>query len=352
MRLRDRHPPACSETGRSPHREEIVPDLHRRMPPLPCATASVVVAALLSSVCFAQAWPSKPVRLIVAFPPGGGTDLVARIVAPRLSDSIGQPVIVDNRAGAAGLVGTEVAAKAPPDGHTLFLGTLGNLSVNPLLYPKLPFDIDRDLQPVTNVVAVTFMLYAHPSMPVRNVKELIALAKARPGQLNYASSGAGGAPHLGAELFNLLAGVRLVHVPYKGSAQSFTDVIAGHVPFTFDSLVQGLQYMKDGRLRALATLGAKRSAVLPDLPSVAETLPGYDLTNWFGLVTQSAVPREVVARINGDMARLLRTPDARDRLLALGAEPIGDTPEQFGAFMKAESRKWARVIAEAKIRAD
>lgn len=334
--------------------------LRRRRTPGAAATRATLSALCTVSIlpflwpaaCGAQAWPSKPVRMIVAFPPGGGTDLVARIVAPRLSDAIGQPVIVDNRAGAAGLVGTEVAAKAAPDGHTLFLGTLGNLSVNPLLYPKLAFDVERDLQPVTNVVAVTFMLYAHPSMPVRSVKDLVALAQARPGQLNYASSGAGGAPHLGAELFNLLAGVRLVHVPYKGSAQSFTDVIAGHVPVTFDSLVQGLQYVKDGRLRALATLGAKRSAVLPEVPSVGETLAGYDVTNWFGLVTQSAVPREVVARLNADVVKLLRTPDARDRLLALGAEPIGDTLEQFGAFMKAESRKWARVIREAKIRAD
>jgi tripartite-type tricarboxylate transporter receptor subunit TctC len=308
--------------------------------------------AALAPCGHAQGWPSKPVRLIVAFPPGGGTDLVARIVAPRLADAIGQMVIVDNRAGAAGLVGTELATKAPADGHTLFLGTLGNLSVNPLLYPKLPFDVERDLQPVANVVAVTFMLYAHPSIPVRSVRELVALAKSRPGELDYASSGAGGAPHLGAELFNLLAGVRMVHVPYKGSAQSFTDVLAGHVPVTFDSLVQGLQYVKDGRLRALATLGAKRSAVLPEVPSVGETLPGYDLTNWFGLVTQAAVPREVVSRLNADVVKVLRTPDARDRLLALGAEPIGDSPEQFGAFMKAESRKWARVIREAKIRAD
>lgn len=329
---------------------------HRDAPTVPRAVAiamvACVVVAALPRNATAQGWPSKPVRLIVAFPPGGGTDLVARIIAPRLSDAIGQPVIVDNRAGAAGLVGTELVAKAPADGHTLLLGTLGNLSVNPLLYPKLPFDVERDLQPVTNVVAVTFMLYTHPSVPVRSVRDLVALAKSRPGELNYASSGAGGAPHLGAELFNLLAGMRMVHVPYKGSGQSFTDVIAGHVPVTFDSLVQGLQYVKDGRLRALATLGARRSSVLPHVPTVAETLPGYELTNWFGLVTQAGVPREVVNRLNADVAKVLRSTDVRDRLLALGAEPIGDSPEQFGAFMKAESLKWARVIREAKIRAD
>jgi tripartite-type tricarboxylate transporter receptor subunit TctC len=314
--------------------------------------ATGLLAAAVCGIAGAQPYPVKPVRMIVAFPPGGGTDLVARIVGPRLGDALGQTVIIDNRAGASGLVGTEVAAKAPPDGYTLFLGTLGNLSVNPLLFGKLAFDIERDLQPITNVVAVTFMLYVHPSVPVKTVRDLIALAKSRPGEINFASSGAGGAPHLGAELFNLLAGVRMVHVPYKGSGPSFSDLLGGHVPVTFDSLVQGLQYVKDGRLRAVATLGARRSPVLPEVPTVGESLPGYELTNWFGLVTQSAVPRDIVARINGEMVKVLRQPDVRERLLALGAEPVGDTPEQFGAFMKDETRKWGRVIREAKIRAD
>jgi len=309
-------------------------------------------AMLGASAANAQSWPVKPLRMIVAFPPGGGTDLVARIVGPRLSEALGQPVIIDNRAGASGVVGTEVAAKAPPDGYTVFLGTLGNLSVNPLLFGKLAFDIERDLQPITNVVAVTFMLYVHPSAPVKTVRDLIVLAKSRPGEINFASSGAGGAPHLGAELFNLLAGVRMVHVPYKGSGLSFSDLLGGHVPLTFDSLVQGLQYVKDGRLRAVATLGARRTPVLPDVPTIAETLPGYDLTNWFGLVTQSGVSREIVMRLHGEVVKVLRQNEVRDRLVALGAEPIGDTPEQFGAFMKAESQKWARVIREAKIRAD
>ncbi|MBC7779712.1 MAG: tripartite tricarboxylate transporter substrate binding protein [Proteobacteria bacterium] len=316
------------------------------------AGACILLCSSQVQVAHAQPYPAKPVRMIVAFPPGGGTDLVARIIGPRLAEALGQSVIIDNRAGAAGLVGTEFAAKAPPDGYTVFLGTLGNLSVNPLLYSKLAFDIERDLQPVTNVVAVTFMLYVHPSVPARSVKDIIALAKARSGEINYASSGAGGAPHLGAELFNMMAGVRLVHVPYKGSGQSFGDLLGGHVPITFDSLVQGLQYVKDGRLRAIATLGAKRTPVLPDVPTVGETLPGYDVTNWFGLVTQAAVARETVNRLQADVGKVLRLPDVRDRLLALGAEPIGDTPEQFGAFMKSETAKWARVIQQAKIRAD
>jgi tripartite-type tricarboxylate transporter receptor subunit TctC len=201
----------------------------------------------------AQTFPSKPVRIIVAFPPGGGTDIVARTISPKLSEALGQQVVVDNRAGASGIVGTELAAKAAPDGHTIFMGTLGNLCVNPLLFPKVPFDIARDFTPLTEAVAVTFMLYTHPSFPVKTVRDLIALVKARPGQINYASSGAGGAPHLAAELFNSLAGVKMVHVPYKGSGPSFTDLLGGQVPITFDSLTQGLPYIKGGRLRGVAT---------------------------------------------------------------------------------------------------
>jgi len=320
--------------------------------PLHSRIVTALALAATAASAIAQPYPSKPVRIIVAFPPGGGTDIVARTISPRLSEALGQQVVVDNRAGAAGVVGTEIAAKSPPDGYTLFMGTLGNLSVNPLLYPKLPFDVTRDFAPLMQVVAVTFMLYVHPSFPVKTVKDLVALAKSRPGQINYASSGAGGAPHLAAELFNAMAGVKMIHIPYKGSALSFTDVMGGQVPLTFDSLTQGLPYVQGGRLRAVATLGPKRTAVLPDVPTVGETLRGYEVVNWFGLVIPAATPRDIVTRLHAEILKILRMPDIHDRLVSLGSDPVGSTPEEFGAFMKSETAKWARVIKEANIRAE
>ena len=314
------------------------------------AIASILCGTILPVV--AQPFPSKPVRMIVGFPAGGGTDIVARTISPRLSEVLGQPVVIDNRGGASGLVATDLAAKAAPDGYTLFMGTLGNLSVNPLLFPKVPFDTARDFAPLTQVVSVTFMLYVHPSLPAKSVKELIALAKVRDAQLNYASSGSGGAPHLAAELFNSLAGVKLTHVPYKGSGPSFTDLLGGQVPITFTTLTQGLQYVKANRLRAIATLGATRTPVLPEVPTVAETLPGYEVVNWFGLVAPAATPRDVIARLHGDILKVLRMPDVNEKLVAQGTDPVGSSPDEFGVFMKTEAVKWARVIKEANIRAD
>lgn len=313
---------------------------------------TVAGALTAATVSQAQPFPSKPVRIIVAFPPGGATDIVARTMAPKLSDAFGQQVVVDNRAGASGLVGTELAAKAPPDGHTIFMGTLGNLSVNPLLFPKAPFDVARDFAPLTEAVAVTFMMYVHPSFPVKTVKDLIVLTKAHPGQINYASSGSGGAPHLAGELFKSMAGVNMVHVPYKGSGPSFIDLLGGQIPLTCDSLTQGLPYVRSGRLRAVATLGPVRSAVLPDVPTVGETLKGYEVVNWFGIVAPAATPREVINRLHSELVKVLRMPDIKERLSAQGSDPVGSSPEEFGAFMKAESAKWARVIKEANIRAD
>ena len=315
-------------------------------------TVITVMLAAVSPALFAQAFPSKPVRIIVAFPPGGGTDIVARTMSPKLTDLLGQQVVVDNRAGASGLVGTELAAKAAPDGHTIFMGTLGNLSVNPLLFPKAPFDVARDFAPLTQAVAVTFMLYVNPYVPVKTVKDLITLVKSRPDGVNYASSGSGGAPHLAGELFNSLAHIKMIHVPYKGSSPSFVDVLGGQVPLTFDSLTQGLPYIKSGKLRGVATLGPVRTPVLPDVPTVGETLKGYEVVNWFGIVAPAATPRDVIARLHTEIVKVLRMPDIKERLSAQGADPVGSSPEEFGAFMKSESAKWARVIKEANIRAD
>jgi tripartite-type tricarboxylate transporter receptor subunit TctC len=309
-------------------------------------------AALLASSAFAQSFPSKPVHIVVAFPPGGGTDIVARLIGPRLAEAWGQQVIVDNRAGASGTIGTEFAARSAADGSTLFMGTLGNLAVNQHLYPKMTVDPLRDFAPVTQVVAVHFVMVANPSLPARSVAELIALARAQPGKINYSSSGPGGAPHLAGELFKSMAKVDVVHIPYKGSAPSFQDLLGGRVSFTCDSLVQALPYIRDGRLVALAVLGASRTPLLPGVPTVGETLPGYELTNWFGLVAPAATPGAVVARIHADVVRVLKDPSIAEKLSAMGATAIGNEPAEFGAAMRADSDKWGRLIREAQIKAE
>ena len=313
----------------------------------------ICLLALASSSALAQAFPSKPVRIVVAFPAGGGTDIVARLIAPRLTEIWSQQVLVDNRAGASGVIGTEFAARSSPDGHTLFLGTLGNLAVNQHLIAKMQVDPLREFAPVTQVVAVHFVMVAHPTLAARNVGELIALAKARPGQINYSSSGAGGAPHLGVELFKNMAKVDLVHVAYKGSGPSFQDLLGGQVSLTCDSLLQALPYIRAGRLNALAVLGPTRSPLLPEVPTVAESgLPGYELTNWFGLVAPAATPRDILAKIHADMVKVLQDPAIAEKLSAMGATVVGNTPEQFGAVMRADSEKWAKLIKDASIRAE
>ncbi len=291
--------------------------------------------------------------MIVAFPAGGGTDIAARVLAPKLAEAWGQQVIVENRAGASGVIGTEAAARAAADGYTLFMGTLGNFSVNQHLFPKMTVDPVRDFAPITQVVDVHFVLLAHPGLAATNVRELIALAKAKPGQINHSSSGAGGAPHLAAELFKRMAGIEMTHIPYKGSAPSMQDVMGGQVSITFDSLLQALPFIRDGRLRALAVLGGARSAQLPDVPTVAESgLPGYELTNWFGLAAPAGTPKEIVAQIHADAARALLAVETRTRLTNMAASVSGTTPEQFAARIRDDSAKWAKLIKDAGIKAD
>jgi tripartite-type tricarboxylate transporter receptor subunit TctC len=320
---------------------------------LGCVVGSMPTGAQGQATSTGHAFPVKPVRIIVAFPPGGGTDIVARIVGQKLGEGWGQQAIVDNRAGASGTIGTEAAARAAPDGYTWFMGTMGNLTVNQHLYQKMPVDPQRDLTALTQVVAVHFVMVSHPSLPAKNAKELIALAKARPGQINYASSGPGGAPHLGGELLKSMAGINLVHIPYKGSGPSFTDLLGGQVSLTFDSLLQAYPYIKAGKLNALAVLGSKRSPLLPQTPTVAESgVPGYELTNWFGLVVPAATPRELIARLYGDVSKVLAMPDVREKIQAMGADVIGSSPGEFAGFMRAETAKWAKVIKVANIRAE
>jgi tripartite-type tricarboxylate transporter receptor subunit TctC len=314
------------------------------------ALISIVLVAW-SCMAAGQSFPSKAVKIIVAFPPGGGTDIVARIVGARLADVWGQPVVIENRAGASGTIGTEAAARAEPDGHTLFMATMGNMTANQHLY-KMAIDPLRALAPITKVVDVHFVFMANPSLPAGNVAEVIALAKKRPGEIAYSSSGPGGAPHLAMELFKRQAQVDLVHVPYKGSGPSINDLIGGRVMLTMDSLVQSLPHIRSGRLKALAVLGPKRSALLPEVPTVGETLPGYSLTNWFGLLAPAATPKDVIAKIYVDVKKVIAEPEVSKRIADLGADVVGNTPEEFGAAMRAESEQWAEIIKAANIRAE
>jgi len=313
----------------------------------------LVFVAALGVAAAAYAFPTKPVKIIVAFPPGGGTDIVARLLAQRLGEAWGQAVIVENRAGASGTVGTEAAARADPDGHTLFMATMGNMTANQHLYPRMTVDPLRAFAPITKVVDVHFVFLANPALPAKGVQELIELAKKRPGEIAYSSSGPGGAPHLAMELFKRRAGIDVQHVPYKGSGPSFNDLIGGRVMLTMDSLVQSLPHIKAGRLKALAVLGPRRTALLPEVPTIAESgLPGYALTNWFGLLAPAATPKQVLAQLNGDVLRILKQEDLQKKIADLGADVVGNSAEEFGAAMRAESAQWAEVIKAAGIRVE
>lgn len=311
-----------------------------------CVLACAAIAA------GAQTYPARPVRIVLGFPPGGGIDLVARILAPKLTESLGQQVIVDNRPGASGLIGTEIAAKAAPDGHTLFFGTTGNLSVNPTLYPNWKLNIDRAFAPVTQVSSVPFLLYLHPSLPPRTVVEFIAYAQARPGRIHFYSSGNGGLPHLAGELLNNVAGLKTVHVPYKGAAPGLIDLIGGQVQYGFGAAAVGLPHVKAGRLRALATTGPKRIAFLPEVAAMNETLSGFEVVNWYGMVVPAGTPRQIIARLHAELMKAMSLPEIAEKLIAQGTDPMGTSPEAFGAFMKAETAKWALVLKSANIRAD
>ncbi|RPI44624.1 MAG: tripartite tricarboxylate transporter substrate binding protein [Betaproteobacteria bacterium] len=315
------------------------------------AVAFGLAAAAAAGPGSAQSFPAKPVRIIVAFPAGGGTDIVARVLGQKLTEYWGQQVLVDNRAGASGTIGTELAARAAPDGHTMFMGTMGNLTVNKHLFPKMAFDPIRDFTPLSQVVAVHFVMVAHPAVPAKTVKDVIALAKRQPGQITYGSSGPGGAPHLAGELLNSMAGIKLAHIPYKGSAITMQDLLGGQIMLSFDSLLQYLPQIRSGKIKAIGMLGKVRSSTLPDVPTISESgVPGYDLTNWFGLVLPAATPGELVRHIYADVQRALAVPEVRDKLTAMGSTVVGSPPEQFGAYMRAESEKWARVVKVAGIK--
>ena len=312
----------------------------------------IIASLLATSVAGAQGYPSKPIKLIVTYPPGGTVDAVARVIAPKLAAQLGQPVVIDNRGGAGGVIGGEAAAKSAPDGYTLMLDA-SNHAQNPALHSKMPFDTLRDFAPISLLVKVPNILLVHPAYPVRSVADLIALAKAKPGEVNYASSGNGSSPHLAAELFDSMAKTRMTHVAYKGGGPALTDVMAGQVPVFFASLGSSLQYVKSGKLRAIAVAGKIRSAVLPEVPTIAESgLPGYEMYEWNAVFAPAATPSALVERLAKAFATVLKDPDVHTRLAGLGAEVIGSTPAELDVFRRAELAKWTRLAKDNKIQLD
>jgi tripartite-type tricarboxylate transporter receptor subunit TctC len=309
-------------------------------------------AALLGGWHSAQAqnWPTKPVRFIVPFTPGGGNDTIARLVGQKLSAALGQQVIVDNRAGAGGTIGAEAAARSAPDGYTIFLAGVATHGINPNLRSKLPYDPVKDFQPVSLIASAPLIVVVHPSLPVRNTRDLIALAKSKPGQVTYASNGAGGSSHMAVELFNMMTGTKMLHVPYKGLSPALTDLISGQVQVMFSSAVAMLPQVKSGRLRAIAMTGAKRSPALPDVPTVAESgVPGYETGSWYGVVAPAGTPKPIVGRLAQEIAAISKSPEVNHRLVEDAAIPVGSTPEEFGAFIRKELARWAKVVQQGHI---
>ena len=315
------------------------------------AHSAAALLALMCCVAHAQPqYPVRTVRIIVPTSPPGGADVVARSVAPGLSERLGQQVIVDNRAGASTMIGHEMAAKAPPDGYTLVMG-ISTLAINPATFKHVPYDALRDFAPITQAAIQTLVLATHPSFPARNVKELIAIAKARPGDVSFSSPGFGTNPEMGMELFLYLTGTRMLHVPYRGGGESILALVAGHVSVTVASMLGTMPHVRSGKLRALGVTSAKRVANAPEVPTVAEGgVPGYESLQWYGLLAPAATPKEIIARLNREAVAVLRTPELGARLANDGTEIVAGTPEEFGAYLRAETEKWAKVVKAAGIK--
>ena len=310
-----------------------------------CSICAVLSVAFPLPLAAAQAYPDKPIRVIVPVPAGGTPDVVARMVAPGLSTLLGQQLVIDNRGGAGGLIGAELAARAVPDGYTVFFSSPGSLTILPHLQKQVAYDTLKDFAPISLVSIGPFLLITHPSVPARTVKELIALARAEPGKLNYASAGNGAANHLAMELFKSMAGVNITHVPYKGAPQAVTDLIGGSVNLMFNSIPPVLQHIKTGRLRLLGVASAKRSPQLPDVPTISEAgVPGYEAITWFGLLAPAKTPKAIIGRLNDVMVKVVHAPDLKLQLEIQGYDPVGSSPEEFAAFIRAESEKYAKVV--------
>lgn len=322
------------------------------MKPMRKTLAALLGCAMLavSTLASAQAYPNKPVRIIVPFAVGGIADTFARVIAQRLSDSYGQPFVVENRGGAGGNIGADLVAKAPPDGHTLVMGNIGTHAVNPFLMKSTPFDPLKDFAPIAHVLEAEGLLVVHPSLPVKSVPELISHAKANPGKLSYASGGVGTTSHLAGELFKSLAGVQMVHVPYKGNSPAITDVMGGQAQMIFATMPTVIQQAKAGRLRSIAVIGETRSKAIPEVPTIGETLAGFAVSNWIGLFAPAGTPPEIVARLNADVQKIMQAPDVEQRLEAQGSKFVPTTPESFAKFQHSEAEKWGKAIREAGIK--
>jgi len=317
------------------------------------AIFSFVPLALSSLAAAADSYPSRPVRLIAPFSAGGGVDIVARYLALKLTEKWGQQVVVDNRTGATGIIGTEIAAHSPPDGYTLILGNAATHAVNVSLFKKLPYDAVKDFAPVTLIGRVPEMLVVHPALPAANVRELIALAKAKPGELAFGSAGAGSPPHLAGELFQFLAKVKLVHVPYKGSAPALADLIGGQISMYFSNILSAVPFVKSGRLRGLGVTSEKRSVVAPEIPTIAESgLPGYEDYNWYGILAPKGTPRAILTQLHADIGQVVRGRDMEERLTKDGAEVIASTPDEFARFIREEIDRYARIVKASGLRAE
>ncbi len=323
-------------------------------------TALILAAALSISTANAQtnatgtqAYPAKPVRVLVGFAPGGGTDIVARVVAQKMPAIFGQQMLVENRAGASSNIATELVAKSAPDGYTLLMGTIVAFGTAPSLFSKLPFDPVKDFAPITQTVSVNNLIVVHPVLPAKTLKMLVALAKQRPGEINYATSGVGSSGHLAAELFKKTAGINITHIAYKGGGQAIIDVIAGHVPLYFAGISTTVPHLKAGKLIAIAVTTGKRSSLLPDVPTVAELgYPGYEAVNWYGLMAPAGTPRPIIDRLHRDVTGILKSPDTTKLLTEQGMDPTTSTPEAFGEYIKSEIAKWARVIQDIGLKAN
>ena len=312
------------------------------------AAAAFTAGAALSFGAAAQAWPAKPIRFIVPFAPGGVADVITRAVTPKLAEALGQPIVIENRGGAGGTLGTSQGAKAAPDGYT-FVVPAASHTTTPSLYARLDFDPVKDFAAVTKIADVPYLLVVPASSAVKNLAEFIGAAKASPGKLTYGSAGNGSSNHLAGELFSAQVGTSLVHVPYKGSAPALIDLLSGQISFMFDTVNTSAQHIKGGKLRALGVGAAQRSALVPDVAPIADTLPGFEATTWVGLLAPAGTPREIVARTQAELAKIVRSADVREKLSASGAEPVGNAPEQFGAYVASEVRKWERVVKQANI---
>jgi tripartite-type tricarboxylate transporter receptor subunit TctC len=309
--------------------------------------------AATASGAFAADYPTKPIRLVVPFSAAGTTDFLARAIAQKLGQNMRTTVIVDNRPGAGGNIGSDIVAKSDPDGYTLLLGTVGTHAINASLYKKMPYDTVKDFAPITLVASVPNIVVVHPSVPAKSIKELLALAKSKPGQLTFASSGNGSSIHLSGELFKSMAGVDMLHVPYKGSGPAVSDLIGGQVNMMFDNMPSSLPHVKAGRLRAIAVTSAKRSPAAPDVPTIAESgVPGYEAVAWFGVLAPAGTPPAIVNKLNAEIVKVLKSPDVAQRLASQGAEPVSNTPEEFSAYIKTEMVKWAKVIKASGAQVD